>query len=154
MWSVIRFFSSTVPTLVLLLSFSSHASFELYQELTGKLELPYRVTLDSTKDNQLQCNNCGGNGKSVLVQSAGDIRDYNFLMDTPYYLFLAQKETSPCPYTTWVAIKKTNAVPYASRFTTGCYPLKDFRSVHDKDTTKFTFYFLSGVSETIEFNNK
>ncbi|MEL5596589.1 hypothetical protein [Serratia ureilytica] len=121
---------------------------------TQPIELPYHVTINSTKDNQMQCSNCGNNGKTLLVQGGGDIREYNFLMDTPYYLFLAQKETSPCPYTTWVAIKKTNAVPYASRFTTGCYPLKDFRSVHDKDTTKFTFYFLSGVSETIEFNNK
>lgn len=144
----------TIAILSLLPFFSAKASTTLPEETSDTPTLPYQVILGSTKDNQTQCSNCGNNGKTLLVQGAGDIRQYNFFIDNPYYIFLAKKGHESCPYTSWVAIKKTHAAPFADIFSVGCYPLKDFRSNYDQETTKITFYFSNGIREIIEFSNK
>lgn len=110
--------------------------------------------MTTSGNNQLQCYNCGGSGKNVVVKGAGDVRQYQFLIDTPYYTFLASKNDAACPYTSWSVINKRQSAPRAGRFDVGCYPVKDFRAVYDRQTTRFIVEFLSGVTEIIEFYNE
>lgn len=116
--------------------------------------LPYQTSIGSSPDNQLLCHNCGGSGKDTLIQGGGDVRQYHFVIETPYYTFLARQSKEGCPYTTWIAINKTRAEPYAEHFTVGCYPVEDFRATDGQNTTTFSVYFLRGMTESIEFNHQ
>lgn len=116
--------------------------------------LLYQAAIGSSPDNQLLCHNCGGSGKHTLIQGGGDVRQYHFVIETPYYTFLARQSKGACPYTTWIAVNKTRTAPYAELFTVGCYPVKDFRATDGQNVTTFSVYFRRGVTETIEFNHQ
>lgn len=87
------------------------------------------------------------------MQGGDDAGRYHFLLETPYYTFLAREEKGDCSYASWIAINKTRAAPYVEYFSVGCYPVKDFRAVDDGETTRFSLYFRSGVTETIAFDH-
>ncbi|WBF46155.1 hypothetical protein [Serratia rubidaea] len=115
--------------------------------------LPYQAAIGSSQDNQLLCHNCGGSGKQTLIQGGDDVRLYHFVVETPYYTFLARQEHGACPYTAWIAVNKTRVAPYTEHFTVGCYPTQDFRASDGQNTTTFSVYFRSGVTESIVFNH-
>lgn len=116
--------------------------------------LPYKVTISGTQDDRMLCENCGNNGKKVLIRGGDKLSQYNMMVDSPYFTFLCNNSANACRTGSWIAINKNSATPYVKALSLGGGTLiSDLRPANDEHHTWLQVTYVNGEQNVFVLEN-
>ena len=100
------------------------------------------------------CENCGNNGKKVLIRSGDKLSQYNMMVDSPYFTFLCNNSANACRTGSWIAINKNSATPYVKTLSLGGGALiSDLRPANDEHHTWLQVTYVNGEQNVFVLEN-
>lgn len=116
--------------------------------------LPYMVILSSTKEDRMQCDNCGNSGQTVLITGGEKLSQYHMMVDSPYYSFLCTHQKKECRSGKWIAINKNQPHPVVKIIDIGGpYEISDLWPSNTPERTWLHVLYTDGRATHFEFDN-
>lgn len=120
----------------------------------NRSHLPYKVTLSSTKEDRMQCDNCGNSGRTVLITGGEHLSQYHMMVDSPYYAFLCTRQEKECRSGKWIAINKNLPHPVVNNIDIGGQAdIRDLRPSNTPEKTWLLVFYEDGRVTRFKFDN-